>query len=358
MLETVREYAAAKLVASGEGSDLRRRHAAYFLALAEEAEPHLRGSPGEWLTRLEREHHNIRAALDWTAAAGEVAIFSRFAGALWRFWYLRGYLTEGELRLEAALRGEQGQTAARAKALIGAAVMAVNNGDAASARRRAGEGLAVHRSLGDAWGAAYCQLMLGAAAGIEGDLEAARELDEESANAFRALDDEHSALLASRNLARTLQDIGDLERARAVHQDNLRRARATHNPRIEASSLGALATIAFDEGRVGDALWMAKESLRLHRDLGDRLDTAVDLSRAARTLAMAGKPGPAVQLVAAFASMREEIGARRESVGLTNEETLSAARRQLEEGAFAEAWDRGQGLTLDAAVALALDALD
>jgi predicted ATPase/DNA-binding SARP family transcriptional activator len=358
MLESIREYAAAKLVASGEDTDLRRRHAEYFLTLTEEAEPHLRGSPGEWLARLERDHNNLRAAMDWLEAADEMGALLRFAGALWRFWYLRGYLTEGRLRLESALRGDESGTAARAKVLIGAAVMAVNTGDARAAKQRAGEGLALHRALGDTWGAAYCQLMLGAAAGMEDDLEAARDFDLESANAFRALGDDHSALLASRNLARTLEDIGDLEGAQTLHQDNLRRARATHNLRIEASSLGALAAMAFDEGRVGDALWMLKESLRLHRDLGDRLDTAVDLSRAARTLAMAGKPGPAVQLLATFATLREEIGTRRDSVGLTNEETLSTARRQLDEGAFAEAWRQGQGLTLDAAVALALDSLE
>ena len=89
MLETIREYAVERLEESGDVDELRRRHADYFLALAEEAEPNLRGSPGDWLDRLEAEHDNFRAALDRLEASGESERGLRLAGALWRFWYLR-----------------------------------------------------------------------------------------------------------------------------------------------------------------------------------------------------------------------------------------------------------------------------
>ena len=108
MLETIREYAAERLEESGEAEELRRRHAEHFLALAEEAEPNLRGrSPREWLDRLEREHDNLRAALDRLEASGESELALRLAGALWRFWYLRGHLAEGRRRLESALRSRR-----------------------------------------------------------------------------------------------------------------------------------------------------------------------------------------------------------------------------------------------------------
>ncbi len=357
MLETIREYAAAKLEASGLRPEREGRHAAFCLSLAEAAEPHLRGNPGTWLGRLQAEHDNFRAALDRLAALGESETEARLAGALWRFWYLAGHLSEGRRRLERALEAHAAPTHARARALIGAAVMAVNTEDPGVAKQRAAEGLALHRLLGNAWGAAYCQFMLGSAARGEADDETARALFEQALAAFRALGDDHSALLVSRILAATVEDLGDREAARALYGENLRRAREDRNGRLEASSLGALATIAFDDGRVGDALWMLRESLRLHRELGDRLDTAVDLARAARTLGIAGRPVEAARLVAALSMVADEIGARRGGVSAMSDDTLASLRRQLAEPELHRAWQEGRDLSLDAALDLALEAL-
>src|SRR5205823_3402896 len=107
MLETIREYAIERLEESGEAEELRRRHSEHFLALAEEAYPNLRGSPKEWLGRLEREHDNLRSALDGLEAAGETQPALRLAGALFRFWYLRGHFPEGRTRLERLLAADE-----------------------------------------------------------------------------------------------------------------------------------------------------------------------------------------------------------------------------------------------------------
>ena len=245
------------------------------------------GAPGsgstDWSTSTPTFEPRLTGSRPW---AGECGL--RLAGALWRFWYLRGHLAEGRRRVESALLADERPTAARAKALNGAAVMAINTGDSATAKLRAEEGVALHRALGDRWGTAYAGFMLGNARNMEGAERDAQALFEESVRVFRELGDEHSALLVSRNLAGIYEGAGDRRRARALDEDNLRRARATHNERIEASTLGVLAMVALEEGRVGDAAAMLKTSLRIHSRLGDLLDTAVDLCRFAVVLARQG----------------------------------------------------------------------
>jgi hypothetical protein len=139
-----------------------------------------------------------------------------------------------------------------------------------------------------------------------------------------------------------------------MHEDNLRVARETANPRIVASTLGALATIAVDEGRLDDAHAMLAESLRLHQSLGDLLDTAGDLCRTAVVLSHARKPAAAVQIIASFEGFRQDLGSRGTRLAAMNDETLAATRVQLADEAFAEAWERGRQLTSDDALALAL----
>jgi non-specific serine/threonine protein kinase len=256
MLETIRGYAAERLEESGEAQQLRRRHAQHFLALAEEAEPHLRDDSAEWLDRLGREHDNMRAALDRLEASGESQLALRLAGALSRFWEERGPLTEGQRRLEDALRADERPTAARARALNGASSMAVVGGDAAIGRLRAEEALALHRTFGDAWSIANSLWQLGYALAEEGDWARAQQLLHESVRLFRDVGDQNTILWATRTLAWTYEELGDRERARALHEENLGRARVLGNEQLEATLLGALSMIAVDEGRVEEALSM------------------------------------------------------------------------------------------------------
>jgi predicted ATPase len=357
MLETIREYAAERLVESAEADELRQRHAQHFLALAEEAEPNLVEYSSEWLGRLERELDNLRTALDRFEASGESELVLRLAGALSRFWDEKGHLAEGRRRLESALRDER-PTAARAKALNGAADMAVSLGDARTARLRAEEGLALHRTLGNARGAAVSRFLLGLAVADEDDFVTAQQLFDESARRFRELGDEHYALAATRMLAWMCYRLGDRERGQALHEDNLRRARALGNEHIETSTLGALAMIAVDQGRVDDALSMLKESHRIHRDLGDPIGIVRDLSRVARVLAAVGRAETAARLLSGSMALYEELGASlRPWLAEMNEETLATIRAQLDEAAFSGAWEQGRALTADEAVALAGDSL-
>src|SRR3990170_4890443 len=106
MLETIRQFAWEQLVESGEAEDARRRHARWALELAEAAAGHLQGrNQGTWLAALDRDHENPQAALDWLLAGGDPEGGLRMAAALWWFWYVRGYFSDGRRWLERALAG-------------------------------------------------------------------------------------------------------------------------------------------------------------------------------------------------------------------------------------------------------------
>jgi predicted ATPase len=356
MLETIREYAAQRLEDSDEVNEWRRRHAEWFLALAEAAYPHLRGSPTEWLNQLEREHDNLRAALDRLEAWGETQLALQLAGALYRFWYLRGHFADGRPRLERLLDIDANRSAARARALNGAAVMAGSMGDPVTDRLRSEEALALHRELGDAWGIAYSVFSLGMAATEEADWTSARPYFEESLARFRELGEEHYALLAADGVAWISGELGDLERRRAGHEDVLRQARAQHNWAIAASELDQLAQIARDEGRIDDSLSMLAESLRIKSDLEMPGLIVESLARYAETLAVvAGRAETAAQLLAAAEALREEIGGSHSWVIEVNEKTLTQLRTQLDDATLEEAREHGRRLTVDEAVAFALE---
>jgi predicted ATPase len=362
MLETIREYAAERLEESGEADELRRRHARRLLALAEALEPKVRKESirggREGLDRLEHEHDNLRAALDQLEESGEAEFALRLTAALADFWERRGHVTEGRRRLEGALAADKRPTATRAAALNGAAELALAAGDNAAGRRHAEEALAIHRALGDVWGASVSLQRIGCALIEEGDRAKAQQLLEESIRGLLETGDEHLALWTTRTLAWSYHNAGDLERARAVHEDNLRQARSLENERVAAAILGSLAMIAVREGRIEDAFSLLRESLPTWRDFGDRLEIAIDLGHAAHALAFAGRAGPAARLLSCSEAFLEEIGGAESWVVRMNEDTLAAIRTKLDEAALAEAWEQGRTLTLDKAVALALESVD
>jgi predicted ATPase len=358
LLMIIREYAVERLAGSAEANELWRRHAEHFLALAEEAEPHLRGNPGKWLDRLEREHDNLRAALDRLEGSGETQLVLRLAGALQRFWYLRGHLAEGRRRLESALTADERPTAALANALNGAALMALDGGDATTMKLRAEEALALHLELGDVWGAAVARFQLGhATMHHSGDLRSAQQLFEESVRGFRELADEHYMLLATHGLAVAHYLLDEPDVARDLHEQELRSARALGNQRMLARALAQLAVIAVDQGRVDEVFSMLEEAARIDREVGEMVELAVDLSRFAHALVATDRARTAAILLSSSETFRAEIGATFLPWAVTmNAKTLAAIRSQLDEAGFAEAWEQGRALSVDQAVAIALDA--
>jgi tetratricopeptide (TPR) repeat protein len=306
-----------------------------------------------WLDRLEREHDNLRAALD----ALEEDEAMRLAAALADFWAERGHVAEGLRRLERVLAARGEPTAARANALYGAAMLSGFAGDPARARLHAEQALALHREIADHWGAARSLDALGYALAEEGDWAAAQRLFEESARAFRDLGDEQYALWVTRGVAWTHVELGERGRARAIHEENLERARALGDEALTAVLLGALAMIAVDEGRVGDALGLLHENLALYRELEDPIGVAENLARCARALASAGRAATATRLLGGSEALLDDLGIALGWVWRMNEETLALVRPELGDAVVAEAREQGRALTVDEAVGLALEAI-
>jgi predicted ATPase len=358
MLEMIREFATERLEESGEAQQVRGRHAHHFVMLAEEIAPNLGSGAADWLDLIAREHDNFRAALDHLALAAETQLVLRLAGAISRFWYLRGYLFEGSQRLEAALESDSTPTSARGKALNGAAVITHNLGDYGIARERAQEALSLHRQLGDRWATAYSTFMLGNSVGDDGDPEQALELLAESARAFGDLGDEHYVLNSISNSAWMHTQLGHAERARELNQEVLVRARRLGDERAEAHSLSLLAVYHLDQDRLEDAPTMLQQAIRIDHKFGDVQSIGLNFRRLAYALALQAKAAKAARLLAKGIAVLEEIGFTAPWVAEFNEKARALIRTQLAESEFADASEQGRALTLNDAVMLALASSD
>ena len=238
LLETVRQYGWERLAESGEAAEMRRRHAAFFLKLAQSAEPAIMG-PGQeaWVERLEQEHDNLRVALGWLREEGESERGLRLAGALGRFWWFRGYFSEGRAQLGGFLElagAPSGRTAARAKALHTLGVLIYRSAD-------------------------YSM----------GDQEVARSCLEESIEIYRELGDELRATAVLRELGYLSAEAGDWETAGSSLEESLRLGRQSgdeHGIALTCSYLGLMAVL---RGEHGVARAHLEESLKVLRRLGE-----------------------------------------------------------------------------------------
>jgi predicted ATPase len=356
MLETIREYAGERLDELSDAGGVRRRHAERSLALAESL-PRDAPVTREWLDEMEAEHDNLRAALDEFEAVGESQLALRLAGALGRFWFSRGHVIEAWHRLDRVLLADETPTTARARALHVAAMMALTRGDVAAGEQRDTDALDIYRKLGDAWGVAFCTYGLGHAAVDAADWTTAQQRFDESLSAFRELGDVDMALAATDILGFAYRKLGQRERAQELAECNLVEARAARDEGAEATALGALGLYAVEDGRVEEAVPLLVESTRLWRAVAEDWDEVVmNVCSLARALATEGRAEVAAQLLSAAASLHEERGAApRIWLEPLNEGTLAIIRGQLDPAAFDVAWGQGRSLSLDEAIALALE---
>jgi predicted ATPase len=275
LLETLREYAAERLEAAGEAAAVGRRHAAYFLALAERAAPWLTSAGRDpWLARLEAEQDNLRAALAWSqsgpavaADGGELGV--RLAGTLWWFWHLRGAWSEGRAWLDGALALPWGgaPAAARARALCAAGALAFVQGDFAAARQRLDASVALYRALDDPRGLATALRHLGHVVLDDGDAAGAQALLAESVARFRALEDRWGLAFSLRWLGSALWAQG--QDPAVVWDESLRLFRALGDRWGTGSVLDPIGKLAQARGDRATARALFEECLVLRRELGD-----------------------------------------------------------------------------------------
>jgi predicted ATPase len=384
MLETVREYAMERLEAGGEATEARRAHAAWFRALAEHAEPGLRGPDQQhWRDVLEADLDNLRAALAWTLDAADPEDADQgvlLVGALWYFWFQRGLTGEARRWLTLALaRARHGR--ARAQALVGAGTLAWRQGDLAAAHALLEESATLWRDQDDRSGLAETLHVLGHVRFDQRDHLAARKLFEESLQEYRRAGDAIGGLpllgdlglVAYREGAYTTADgilreslalyrehglkdrvagalnllgdlaqlAGDHEQATARYEESLALWRKLRGTPGIASALHKLGQVSRSTHDLVAARARLAESLALQRDLGNRQGIAECLAALGGT-AVSGHPERTARLFAASSALLQSIGvplAPVDQAALARD--LDAARKGLGAAAWERAWARG-----------------
>jgi non-specific serine/threonine protein kinase len=280
LLEPVRQYGWERLGAAGEANRVRRRHAGWCAALAAEAAPELWG-PGEgrWLDRLEREHGNLRAALDTLAEAGDAEGALELCATLTTFWGRHGYVAEGRAHLARmlALPGAA-HSAARAAALVGAGRLAARQGDYRAQEQYDTASLALARQLGDQHAIAATLTDLAGAAFKQGRYAGARAYLEEALALSRALGDASEVATALMRLGALLRDLGEFDAAAAHFDECLATNRALGSRSGIGHTLSNMGWLALYRGDLDAARSLQEESLAIRRELGDTGDVGTSLT--------------------------------------------------------------------------------
>jgi predicted ATPase/DNA-binding SARP family transcriptional activator/DNA-binding CsgD family transcriptional regulator len=364
MLEPIRQYGHERLEASGEADAARRRHAAWFLALAERAEPELR-EQGAWLQRLGTEHGNLRAALQWSLSpegpAPEVRaeMGLRLAAALaqGRFWSAYGP-GEGVEWLERALaRSSASPKSVRAKALSEAGWMAAWRGDFQRGVALLEENLTISKELEDKPGIAAALTQLGNTVLHLGDRGRVEVLREEAEALRRELVDRRAIAWLLLFLGQAALDRDGYERAVALLEEGLALFRELGDMRGIGMCLCSLGLTALEQGDSERAAALLEDALRVLRELRDKVGTLYCLLGAAGVASSRGQPARAARLWGATEAMRETIGLTLSPFHSSHydyEGHLAAARSLLDEAAWEAAWADGRAMTPEQAIEYAL----
>jgi predicted ATPase/DNA-binding CsgD family transcriptional regulator len=396
MLETIREYARDQLELSGEAEVVRRGHCDLFRQMAQTAEAHFNGpEQGLWLDRLEADHDNLRAALRFALDRGDAGTALQLGGALWRFWFWRGYISEGRRWLEQALAASPGaESPARARALCCAGFLAGNQGDfaraevlcteglrlaqrlndrpglaaaylglghAASWGRDPGraqapfeQGLALYRALGDEWGTATILAYLGNIAWFAADYARARGLLGEAAELFRKSGQAWGMAVTQYSLGLAIVSEHKGDPTAAVH---LREALALLKPlgdlRGQIRVAVGLGRVALDNHDLALARSHWHEALALSQEVGDQWGLSNCFDGFASIYALQRQPELAARLFGAGDGLRERLAAGLPPAFQSwRERELPLARSALGAAPFAAAYAEGRQLTREQALSL------
>jgi non-specific serine/threonine protein kinase len=365
LLETLRQYGQERLAKRGEvaAETLRARHARHFIALSEQVALGLRGpDQTKWSERLELEHDNLRAVLEWGKAADappdRVELALRLAGPLYAPWFRRGHGREGRQHFETLLshRNAQLPTRARAQVLFAAGSLALwQDGDDTTALVLLNKSFSLAEQLGDTRVMADAGRNLGQALSKRGDLGAARRRHEEAIQLSRADGDLYGIRWSLENLAELAADEGDTRRASELCEEALSLARQTGDHHGIASILQTMGTLARATGKSERARELIGEGLSIMERIGCNHCSAWFLGDLAFVASASGESERAVQILGAADALRERTGTVVPTTSVaTNEQTLGEARRRLGDARYAAAWKEGRAMSLPQATAYAI----
>ncbi|KPL02140.1 MAG: hypothetical protein AMJ90_06635 [candidate division Zixibacteria bacterium SM23_73_2] len=399
MLGMVQEYARDRLQEKEGTGQIQRRHRDYFLALAEESARQLTGSEQRsWALRLDAENENLRAALDSCFGKdANIKLAMQMAGALGRYWYVRGHWSEGRGLLTEVLGRPDafGRTEARARALAWAGWLAYWQSDFKQAHSLLEESLSIRQELGDSLRIAETLNNLGAVAMQLGNYDRSRQYHEKSLAIRRKGRDRRSIAVSLHNLGELYLSLGNYAQARTAyeeslalfrevehtmgiadsldslgvvaehqgdystaheyHQEALKNRRERQDPMGIAESLYNLGELAIRQGQYNQAHTHHSQSLVIRQKLGDRIDIADSLEGLAALATTQKELVRAARLLGAARSLREEINVPTSPAKQKKLETaISHTRPAMGEKAFAKEWDKGRALTLDEAIDYAL----
>ena len=350
LLEMINAYARERLEAGGEADSISRRHAEYFVALAERADPELRlARYAYWYQRLELEVDNFRAALDWALGPGDIALGVRLAGALGMFWYSKGYHVEGirwtQLLLE---RLDETPTAVHTRFLIAAGRMAfMVNLETAS--RMFARALETSRNLDDRLQEAWALVFQGYITLHE--LDAGMAMAETSLSIFRELDHPPGIAQALNIIGELARMGGDYERAKRAYEECLAVCQQTGEVNRICYTYANLAYVAHHEGDHKHALQLARQALQLSREVSGTRDVASFLANLASPAAALGQLQPAARLLGASEAALERLGAFHQPTDKPEvDHAVEVVRAQLDAADFEAAWAEGRAMTVVEAI--------
>jgi DNA-binding CsgD family transcriptional regulator len=362
MLETIREYALEQLTARPEAAETRRRHAAYYLALAETLRPRIEGPQGPAvLNQFEIEHPNLQVALTWAVDQDDAETGLRLVAGIWKFWWVHRHLAVAREWIERilALPGDV-PPVLRIEAHYAAGIMALGQRDYRTGCQHGEEGLALARQINEAYFLPFMLYLLGNSALDQRNFNQAAALYEEALAFIQQRKTDHP--LAEHQEAMIRASLGEVHYTQGAYDEAaslIEEARAIWQERGDTWGLGIsalhLAMISAAQGRIDQAAALYRESIWHHREVGDTAGLAETIAGLASLRAAQGHPSEAARLFGAAEALWESGGIP--SAGKILDDhgpVIGSLRVALDEEAFAAAWAAGRGLTLDEAIAYAL----
>jgi predicted ATPase len=358
MLDVIREYAAERLVESGQAEATARAHALHYLEVAEAGEANLVGArQDEWARRLDLERGNLRSAIAWSIEHDDKVVALRFTVALWRYWRHSGQYAEGRRWSESALAMPGNAPASlRAKALWATAFLAYPQGDYTRMSELATEGIGTARESGDPMDIRNALTVVGQVAMCEGRYEEALEPFRQSLEICRRLGLTWQLGTSYLNLGNAVLHSGQPVEAERIYAEGLTVYRELGDTTFAARMTNWIAHVALAQEDLARADALAREALTDFATQRDRMGVAEAIDTLAAVAAGRGDPDRAARLDGAGAAIHARIASK----PAPYEQAITRRLIQVSEAAAGHdqwlvAWTAGHALSLDVAVDYALE---